>query len=260
MDILSKIAKRKHREVELKQNSFPIEYLKQLPGYKSPHISLKDALLNSNSGIIAEFKRRSPSKSVINQDLFVDHVAQAYQNAGASAMSVLTDNTFFGGSLDDLILAKSACSLPILRKEFIIDAYQVIESKAYGADAILLIAAILDQEQLKELSQLAKQLQLDVLVEVHNEAELEKVLSSSADVIGVNNRNLKTFEVNLDTSVKLSSQIPSEFLKISESGISSPKDILRLKSYGFNGFLIGEQFMKSGTPGIEASHFISSIS
>ncbi|OIQ30798.1 MAG: indole-3-glycerol phosphate synthase [Bacteroidetes bacterium MedPE-SWsnd-G2] len=260
MDILSKIALRKIKEIELKKQSFSISHLEQLPGFKASTNSLKAALKQSDSGIIAEFKRRSPSKAVINQSLYVDDVAQAYQNAGATAMSVLTDNTFFGGSLEDLILAKSACSLPILRKEFIIDPYQVIESKAYGADAILLIAAILDEKQLIDLSQLAKQLQLDVLVEVHNSTELIKATQSHADIIGVNNRNLKTFKVSLDTSIELSSQIPTEFLKISESGISSPQDILQLQNYGFEGFLIGEQFMKSNTPGKEASKFIHSIS
>jgi indole-3-glycerol phosphate synthase len=216
-------------------------------------------LRNSRSGIIAEHKRRSPSKSVINQNLNVQDVAKGYENAGVCGMSVLTDGKYFGGSLDDLLLAKASCNLPLLRKEFIIDEYQLLEAKAYGADVILLIATILTREEIKQFSDLAKSLQLDVLLEVHNEEELHKSIMPSLDMIGINNRNLKTFEVSLDTSKVLSTLIPNDFVKVSESGISTVKAIKELQSFGYQGFLIGENFMKTDNPGESATEFINKL-
>ena len=174
-------------------------------------------------------------------------------------MSVLTDAKYFGGSLDDLLIARAASQLPLLRKDFIIDEYQIIEAKAYGADVILLIAALLTRNEIKQFSRLAKQLKLEVLLEVHNEEELQKAIMPSLDMLGVNNRNLKTFEVNLETSKTLSSKIPNDFVKVSESGISHIEAIKELKPFGYQGFLIGENFMKTDNPGASAAEFINQL-
>ena len=208
---------------------------------------------------IAEHKRRSPSKSTINNGLNVQDVAIGYQNAGACGMSVLTDGKYFGGSLDDLILARAATSFPLLRKEFIIDTYQILEAKACGADVILLIAAVLSQQEIKNLSEFAKSLGMDVLLEVHDLDELQKSIMPSLDMLGVNNRNLKTFEVSLDISKTLSTSIPDDFIKVSESGISSVSAIKELMPYGYKGFLIGENFMKTDNPGLSAETFINQL-
>jgi len=257
MDILEKIVADKRLEVALKKQLIPTFQLEQSVLFERETISLVKNLQNSPSGIIAEHKRRSPSKQVINHNLNVFDVAQGYEKSGVCGMSVLTDGKYFGGSLDDLLLARSSCNLPLLRKEFIIDNYQILEAKAYGADVILLIAAILTQEEIKSFSEFAKSLQLEVLLEVHNEAELQKSIMPSLDMIGVNNRNLKTFEVSLETSKTLSSYIPNEFIKISESGISNVEAIKELKPFGYQGFLIGENFMKTDNPGESANHFIN---
>lgn len=259
MSILDQIVADKRQEVALKKALIPVSQLEQSVLFERNTISLSKRLKNSHSGIIAEHKRRSPSKSVINNSLSVQTVAKGYENADVCGISVLTDGKYFGGSLDDLILARSSCNLPLLRKEFIIDAYQILEAKAYGADAILLIAAILTRDEIKQFSKLSKQLNLDVLLEVHNEEELNKSIMPSLDMLGVNNRNLKTFEVNLETSKNLSAQIPHDFVKVSESGISSIKAIQTLKSYDFKGFLIGENFMKTDNPGNSAAQFIKQL-
>ena len=259
MHILDRIIAYKRKEIESKKLAFPLDLLKQSTYYSRSTASLTEALNESQTGIIAEHKRRSPSKSVINDTVDVDKVAVGYQNAGVCGMSVLTDTKFFGGSLSDLLLARSVVSFPLLRKEFIIDPYQIHEARAYGADAILLIAAILSEGQLKDFSKLAKSLQLDVLLEIHNEEELKRSLHSTVDMIGVNNRNLKTFEVSIETSKRLSQLIPKEFTKVSESGISTIETIRDLKSYGFQGFLIGENFMKTDDPGDAANEFIKQI-
>ena len=222
-------------------------------------ISLKNSLIKSDSGIIAEHKRRSPSKSTINQNLNVEDVARGYEDAGVSGMSVLTDGKYFGGSLDDLLYARAAVNMPLLRKEFIVDEYQILEAKAHGADLILLIAAVLTPRQIKNLATFAKCLQLEVLLEIHNEEELKKSLIPEVDMLGVNNRNLKTFEVSLGTSKTLASKIPDEFVKVSESGISNPSAITELKTYGYKGFLVGENFMKTDNPGSSAKDFINKI-
>ena len=216
-------------------------------------------LRESSSGIIAEHKRRSPSKQNINSSLSVTTVAQGYEKAGVCGMSVLTDGKYFGGALEDLNLARAVTDFPLLRKEFIVDEYQLIEAKAHGADVILLIAAVLSREEIKQLSEAAKKLELDVLLEVHNQAELEKSLMPSLDLLGVNNRNLKTFEVSLDISRSLATQIPNEFVKVSESGISQVEAIQDLKNYGYQGFLVGENFMKTNDPGAAAQNFIQTL-
>lgn len=259
MNILDKIVFDKRNEVTLRKSLIPMSQLEQSVLFNKETFSLANRLRNSKTGIIAEHKRRSPSKSVINQSLNVQDVAKGYDNANVCGMSVLTDNKYFGGSLDDLLLARASCNLPLLRKEFIIDEYQIIEAKSYGADVILLIAAILSREEIKQFSELAKSLQLDVLLEVHNEEELHKSIMPSLDMLGVNNRNLKTFEVSLETSKALSKTIPDDFVKVSESGISSVNAIKELQPYGYKGFLIGENFMKTDNPGASASEFINKL-
>ena len=259
MNILDKITADKRKEVDLRKGLIPVSQLEHSVLFERDTISLAERLKTSASGIIAEHKRRSPSKSIINNNLNVQDVAHGYEDAGVCGMSVLTDGKYFGGSLDDLLTARASCNLPLLRKEFIIDEYQIIEAKAYGADVILLIAAILSKEEIKQFSELAKSLNLDVLLEVHNEAELQKSIMPSLDMLGVNNRNLKTFEVSLDTSKSLSQIIPDDFVKVSESGISAIEPISVLKDYGYRGFLIGENFMKTENPGASAKAFIKAL-
>ncbi|WP_179022482.1 indole-3-glycerol phosphate synthase TrpC [Winogradskyella forsetii] len=259
MNILDKIVKDKRKEVELKKEFIPIAAYEQLPYFGMKTTSLSKKLRASNSGIIAEFKRKSPSKSIINNTALVEDVAIGYEMAGVCGMSVLTDEIYFGGTMDDLINARESCSLPLLRKEFIIDEYQIIEAKAIGADAILLIAAILTKAEIKNFSEFAKRLNLDVLLEVHNEDELHKSIMPSLDMLGVNNRNLKTFEVSLEISKELSTLIPDDFVKVSESGISSVEAIKELQPFGYQGFLIGENFMKTDNPGESAKQFIKSL-
>jgi len=259
MTILDSIVKDKRREVDLRKSIIPITQLEASVLFDRKTISLAANLKQSNSGIIAEHKRRSPSKAVINQNLNVFDVATGYEEAGVCGMSVLTDSKYFGGSLDDLLVARASCNLPLLRKEFIIDAYQIIEAKAYGADVILLIAAILTREEIKQFSELAKSLDLEVLLEVHNENELHKSLMPSLDMLGVNNRNLKTFDVSLEISKNLSPLIPNDFVKVSESGISNIQAIKDLKPYGYQGFLIGENFMKTDNAGQSAKQFIKDL-
>tara|TARA_R110002051_G_scaffold87802_1_gene154666 strand:+ start:2986 stop:3777 length:792 start_codon:yes stop_codon:yes gene_type:complete len=259
MNILDKIVADKRKEVALRKGLIPISQLEQSVLFDRLENSLAVALRNSSTGIIAEHKRRSPSKSEINQTLNVQDVAIGYENAGVCGMSVLTDAKYFGGSLDDLLSARAATQFPLLRKEFIIDEYQLLEAKAYGADVILLIAAILSKEEIKNFSEFAKTLNLNVLLEVHNEEELQKSIIPSIDMLGVNNRNLKTFEVSLNTSKSLSKLIPDNFVKVSESGISSIEAIKDLKNYGYQGFLIGENFMKTDNPGENAKIFINQL-
>lgn len=259
MNILDKIVADKRKEVDLKKSLIPIEQFEKSVLFERETTSLAKKLKRSTSGIIAEYKRRSPSKSTINQNANVGQVARGYQNAGVCGMSVLTDIKYFGGSLEDVLLARASCTLPLLRKEFIIDEYQIFEAKAHGADVILLIAAVLTRNEIKTFSELAKSMNLDVLLEVHNEDELHKSLMPSLDMLGVNNRNLKTFEVSLATSKSLSKIIPDEFVKVSESGICTIEAIKELKTYGYQGFLIGENFMKTEDPGESASNFINQL-
>jgi indole-3-glycerol phosphate synthase len=259
MTILDKIIVDKHKEVALKKQLIPIKQLEASVLYNRNTLSVSQRIKQSNTGIIAEYKRRSPSKDTINNTLNVYDVAQGYENAGVCGMSVLTDGKYFGGSLDDLLLARANCNLPLLRKDFVIDPYQIIEAKAYGADLILLIAAVLSRKEIEALSKTAKSLGLEVLLEVHNLEELQKSIMPSLDLIGVNNRNLKTFEVSLDISKSLSSEIPNDFVKISESGISSIEAIKDLKTYGYQGFLIGENFMKTEDAGKSTFEFIKTL-
>jgi len=260
MTILEKITHYKLQEVSAKKEVFPTSLLKQSALFSRNCFSMSKALQGATTGIIAEHKRRSPSKAVINDQVLIPEVVKGYETAGVSAISVLTDTKFFGGSLDDLLVARHSVNLPLLRKEFIVNSYQIYEAKAYGADAILLIAACLSEKQLKEYSTIAKDIGMDVLLEVHNIKELEKSLHPTVDMLGVNNRNLKTFDVSLETSIALSDAIPDTFIKVSESGISSVAAIKQLKPYGYKGFLIGENFMKTAHPGESALEFIQQLS
>ena len=259
MNILDLIITDKKIEVNQRKGLFSSAYWESSPLFERKTKSLAKSLKASNSGIIAEHKRRSPSKQNINSSLSVEKVAKGYESAGVCGMSILTDGKYFGGSLDDLTIARAVSDFPLLRKEFIIDEYQIIEAKAFGADAILLIAAILSPQEILSFSKTAKSLGLDVLLEVHNLNELEKSIMPSIDLIGVNNRNLKTFKVSLETSRSLAEEIPAEFVKVSESGISEVASIKKLKAIGYKGFLVGENFMKTDNPGLAAKDFINQL-
>ncbi len=249
MNILERITQTKEAEVLAKKSLVSSSILEQSPLYNRSTFSIAMALQNSSSGIIAEHKRRSPSKAVINQSHQLLNVIKAYQENGASAISVLTDTNYFGGSLEDLLLARSTASIPLLRKDFVIDPYQITEAKAYGADFILLIASILDKVRIQEFTAYAHELNLEVLLEVHSIEELEVSYIEDIDVVGVNNRNLKTFEVDLNTSFDIAKALDPQKVKISESGLSDTQSIKNLKDAGYNGFLIGETLMKNNTPG-----------
>lgn len=259
MNILDKIIADKKKEVELKKSIVPTKQLEASVLFDRHTFSLVNTLKNSESGIIAEHKRRSPSKGTLAQHSNVAQVAQGYEQAGVCGMSVLTDIKYFGGSLEDLLLARAVTGIPLLRKEFIIDDYQLLEAKAFGADVILLIAAVLSRAEIKQLSQCAKSLGLEVLLEVHNKDELHKSIMPTLDMLGVNNRNLKSFEVHLETSKELSELIPKDFVKVSESGISSIDAIQDLGQFGYQGFLIGENFMKTENPAESARAFIQNL-
>lgn len=259
MNILEKIIIDKKREVILKKSIIPILQLEKSVLFDRKTVSLSESLKNSNSGIIAEHKRRSPSKTEINYGFTVEEVVTGYENAGVCGISVLTDGKYFGGSLDDLLLARASVKISLIRKEFIIDEYQILEAKAFGADVILLIAAVLTRQEIQNLSLFAQKLGLEVLLEVHNQEELEKAIMPSLNMVGVNNRNLKTFEVSLDFSKQLASLIPNEFVKVSESGISAIEAIKELQPFGYQGFLIGENFMKTENAGESAKKFINQL-
>ena len=261
MNILEKIIATKKKEVERQKRVVEISSLEKYPHFDRNCISLKSRLLEPGaSGIIAEFKQKSPSKGEINFNVKVEEVTRGYASAGATGISVLTDFEYFGGTPVNLVKAReSNPDIPILRKDFMIDTYQVSEAKAYGADLILLIAACLTREQAEILAAKAKELGMDVLMEIHNEEELE-IINDNIDIVGVNNRNLKTFEVNVETSVSLGKSIPGQFVKISESGLSDASSIKYLRSHGFKGFLIGETFMKTDNPGESCKQFIQELS
>jgi len=259
MTILDQIINDKKNEIAFRKSVFPFSYWESSPLFERKTISISNLIRKSKSGIIAEHKRRSPSKQTINNSLTVNEVAEGYENAGVCGMSILTDGKYFGGSLEDLTIARASSNIPLLRKDFIIDTYQIIEAKANGADLILLISAVLNKKEILNFSTFAKKLGLEVLLEVHNIEELEKAIMPSLDLLGVNNRNLKTFEVDLDISKSLVDKIPDEFIKVSESGISNVKTIQELKTYGYQGFLIGENFMKTDDPGTAAANFIKQL-
>ncbi len=251
MNILEKIVLHKRKEVAQAKANISARELELYPNFHRVTNSLSQRLRQDHSsGIIAEFKRKSPSKGIINDRVSVEEVTLAYSEAGAAGLSVLTDEEFFGGNADDLQLARqSNPRTPLLRKEFIVDEYQILEAKAWGADVILLIAACLSPQEIKHFGQFAQSIGLEVLLEVHDQEELERSLNPHLNMVGVNNRDLKTFHVSIETSLRLVEQIPQEFVKVSESGLSSTETIHQLYEAGYRGFLIGENFMKTSRPG-----------
>lgn len=260
MNILDQIVIRKREEIAEAKQKVTVSELESTASFAKQPLVFKDFLVDVNrTGIIAEFKRRSPSKGLINGEAGVVDVTTGYQSAGASALSVLTDTDFFGGKVEDLLQARAANTIPILRKDFMIDEYQILEAKAWGADIILLIASILTPQQISDFGKLAQSLGLNVLLEVHNLAELEQSICPHLNAIGVNNRNLGNFTVDIQTSFDLVDRIPNDFLKISESAIDHPAVINRLKSVGYQGFLIGENFMKTQNPGKAMQEFVGEL-
>jgi indole-3-glycerol phosphate synthase len=259
MNILDTIVERKRAEVDERKKLRPLETIRADAFYTRTTISLVEGLSKPNaSGIIAEFKRKSPSKGVINGRVDPVEVTRAYQAAGASAVSILTDAYFFGGDDQDVLRARQVLDIPILRKEFIIDEYQVHEAKALGADLILLIAACLSKEEVMRLSTLARSLGLEVLLELHDEDELEHVCET-IDLVGINNRSLKTFDVNIARSLRMAGQLPKDKLKVAESGIDDPAQVKLFRENGYSAFLIGENFMKTNDPGMALDEFRKEI-
>jgi indole-3-glycerol phosphate synthase len=260
MNILEKIIAHKLIEVENSKELYPVKLLEKSIYFSATPVSLRQYLLRPDKvGIVAEIKRQSPSRGVINNHVSVERTSIGYMQAGASALSVLTDNHFFGGCNDDLTTARKFNYCPILRKDFIIDEYQIIEAKSIGADVILLIAAVLTPQRTKELASFAKSLGLEILLEVISKDEITSHVNQFVDIIGVNNRNLTDFTLDVNLSFELESHIPVDFLKVAESAISAPKTIIDLKRAGFNGFLIGEIFMKNSRPEKACADFINEV-
>lgn len=257
--ILDEIIAYKKQEVTEKKSLYPTKLLEQSIYFETPTVSLKQFLRRCDKqGIIAEFKRQSPSKGIINAYAKVEEVSIGYMQAGASALSVLTDQKFFGGKNQDLTEARTYNYAPILNKNFVIDEYQIVEAKSIGADVILLIAECLTQQEVQRLASFAKQLGLEVLMELHQVEQLDK-LCPEVDLVGVNNRDLKTFKVDLENSMKIAQMLPSDMIKVAESGLSSPDTVVLLKEHGFEGFLIGEYFMKHARPQEACSKFIQAV-
>lgn len=260
MNILETIIAQKQKEVDEKKAILSVDFLKfMFTDFDRECNSLKHALNSGNDyGIIAEFKRKSPSKGWINKDIFIVDVIPYYQMNGATGISVLTDKKFFGGEIEELFTTKTIIEIPLLRKDFIIDEFQLYESKGYGADVILLIAACLSKQQIKELAKKAKELQLEVLLEIHSKQEIEWICDE-VDIIGINNRNLETFKTDINTSIDLIKYLPSDKPIISESGINDIEIILELRAVGFKGFLIGEYFMKQTKPAVAFADFMKRL-
>jgi indole-3-glycerol phosphate synthase len=260
MNILNQIIEHKRKEVAERNSLYPPKLLEQSIYFGSPTVSLKKYIQRSDkSGIIAEIKRKSPSRGMINNSVSVERTSIGYMQAGASALSVLTDREFFGGSNDDLTIARKFNFCPILRKDFTVDEYQIIEAKSIGADAILLIAAVLSPVEIRQFAIQAKQMGLEVLLEVHSLEELKCSITDEIDLIGVNNRDLQSFNVSLDVSRDLAAHIPNLFVKVSESGIESPEAIVELKKFGYEGFLMGQNFMQHNRPEEAAKEFVRQL-
>jgi indole-3-glycerol phosphate synthase len=260
MNILNQIIEHKRKEVAEQKSLYPTKLLEQSIYFGSPTVSLKKYIQRSDkSGIIAEIKRKSPSRGMINNSVSVERTSIGYMQAGASALSVLTDREFFGGSNDDLTIARKFNFCPILRKDFTVDEYQIIEAKSIGADAILLIAAVLSPFEIRQFAIQEKQMGLEVLLEVHSLEELKCSITDEIDLIGVNNRDLQSFNVSLDVSRDLATHIPNSFVKVSESGIESPEAIVELKKFGYEGFLMGQNFMQHNRPEEAAKEFVRQL-
>ncbi len=258
MNILEQIILFKRKEVEKRKAERPVHLLETSSFFNRETLSLRQSILDpQKTGIIAEFKRRSPSKGVINDEADVTEVTSKYTAGGASGLSVLTDSEFFGGSEADLQQARLN-SIPILRKDFIIDEYQVVEARAMGADVILLIAACLSPSEVLNLASFAHNLQLEVLLELHEENEIEH-MNEYTTLVGINNRSLKTFSVDMEKSISMAEKIGKAAVRVAESGISQPEDIIRFRKYGFDGFLVGERFMREKDPGLAFIEFVNRL-
>lgn len=257
-DILKQIVATKKQEVEAAKKATPLHVLQDQCTDLPPTHSMRQSILSHKGGIISEFKRRSPSKNWIKRDARVEDIIPAYEAAGAAGISILTDQTYFGGTLHDLIKARSLTSLPLLRKDFVIDAYQLFEARVAGADACLLIAAAIGDQKCHELAEVAHTLNLEVILEVHCAEELT-AYSEHVDIIGVNNRNLKLFKTDTSISEDLFAQLPPQALPISESGLLDNKVAIRLQQMGYRGFLVGEAFMKTEKPGEALQQYIEPL-
>jgi indole-3-glycerol phosphate synthase len=258
--ILGQICENKRLEVARQKEAMPLSYMMNfLDVTDHQTISFKQALTNSHSGIIAEFKRRSPSKGWIHADADIKSIVVGYEQAGATAISILTDEKFFGGTFHDFHRARKRIKqIPLLRKDFIVDEYQVYQSKVMGADVILLIAACLTKEETFRFTEIAHELNMEVLLEIHNEEELAYI-QPNVDVVGINNRDLKTFVTDIRHTIDLANRIPDSYVKISESGLSKPETVIQLRQAGFKGFLMGENFMKNEAPDVALEKFISEL-
>jgi len=256
--ILDKILASKAIEVAERKLSVSIRDLESKPFFARKSLSLKQSLSDSETGIISEFKRKSPSLGWIQEDADVMKITSGYSAAGASGISILTDLHYFGGTPQDIIAARPFITCPVLRKDFVIDEYQLYEAKAMGADVVLLIAAALTAKQTFELARKAHELGLEVLLEVHNADEIRHA-NDYTDMLGVNNRNLKTFEQSIQVSFDLSGLIPDQFVKVSESGISKAQTVQELRKVGYKGFLMGENFMKEANPAEALTGFIAEL-
>ncbi len=259
MDILERIVAHKKQEVEQDKLRVKIIDLVQSPMFKEATYSLKKSLNTANSsGIIAEHKRKSPSLGFINEHSVAANVCEGYQTSGAACVSILTDNHFFGGTNYDLTSARKKLHIPILRKDFIVDEYQIFETKALGADVMLLIAECLTKKEVLDFAKTAYNLGLEILLEIHSSEQLEKI-NDYITCVGINNRNLKTFVTDFDASMRLGEKLPTNFIKISESGLSKPETIVSLRNAGFKGFLMGEAFMKTENPAEALKRFIENV-
>lgn len=260
-DILKKIVARKREEIAERQQQVSLDELKAQLDAASPPRGFVNAIRRKidagQAGVIAEIKKASPSKGVIRENFVPEQIAKSYEQGGAACLSVLTDIDFFQGADEYLKQARAACSLPVIRKDFIIDPYQVYEARAMGADCILLIVACLEDEQMKELSELANSLGMDVLIEVHDEEELQRSLPLNQPLVGINNRNLRSFEVGLDTTLRMLEQIPGDRIVVTESGIHTPGDVKLMRENSVNAFLVGEAFMRAEEPGVKLAELFS---
>jgi indole-3-glycerol phosphate synthase len=258
MDILKTIISHKRKELEIRKKSVPVNRLEDSEFFRCKMPSFFEAIAAPGPSVIAEFKRMSPSRGIINIHAEIEQVAKEYQDAGIAALSILTDNKFFGGGEQDLKNVAGFSQIPILRKDFIIDEYQIVESRSIGAAAILLIASVLTKKEVNSFAELAANLGMDVLFEIHDKEDIDKI-SRHIKIAGINNRNLKTFRVDLERSAELIALLPEKFLKVSESGISGYRDAKKLYELGYDAFLVGELFMREESPGKAASVFIKDL-
>lgn len=258
MDILEKIISYKKKELEVRKRSVPVRELENSIFFKRDMPSFHKAIALPGPSVIGEFKRKSPSKGIINIHSDIGQVALEYEKAGLAAMSVLTDKKYFGGDEQDIRNAAGVLKIPVLRKDFIICEYQIVESRSIGASAILLIASVLTKKEVDSFSELASSFGMDVLFEIHDEEDLDKI-SGNIKIAGINNRNLRTFEIDLERSARMLELLPGEMLKVAESGIRSYLDAKKLYEMGFDAFLIGEFFMKEGSPGNAAGEFVKEL-